>query len=293
MAKVGFVGLGKMGAAMAPRLLDVGHSLTVWNRSAPSAQALGTAGARVATRPAEVTDASDFVVSMLSDDAAASAVFNGPDGLLSVSSTGKLFIEMSTLKPSTVRDLAAQAGVQGGALVDAPVSGTVAPAKTGQLLAFCGGSDEDVSRARPILDVLTRRVIHAGPVGQGALLKLVVNLPLAVYWDSLAEAMALGSGGGLSPNLMIDAIEDSSAALKVLPLKSPIILGKAQPVAFDAQSMQKDLRTMLDTAEKLGVELPTTTATLGAYSNMVDAGFGSADAVTLVQFLAEQVPTEE
>lgn len=293
MAKVGFVGLGKMGAAMAPRLLEAGHSLTVWNRSAASAEVLAAAGATVAARPAEVAEVSDLVVSMLSDDAAVMAVFTDPDGLLSNLATGKLFIEMSTLKPTTVRDLAAQVAAQGGALVDAPVSGTVAPAKTGQLLALCGGSDEDVARARPILDVLTRRIIHAGPVGQGALLKLVINLPLAVYWDSLAEAMALGSGGGLSPDLMIDAIEDSSAALKVLPLKSPIILGEEQPVAFDAQSMQKDLRTMLATAQDVGLKLPTTTATLSAYSNMVDAGLGSEDAVNIVRFLAGQTSTEE
>ncbi len=293
MAKVGFVGLGKMGAAMAPRLLEAGHSLTVWNRSVASTQALASAGATVANRPAEVAEASDVVISMLSDDAAVMAVFTSPGGLISNAVTGKLFIEMSTLKPATVRDLAARVLAQGAALVDAPVSGTVAPAKTGQLLALCGGADEDIARARPILEVLARRIIHAGAVGQGALLKLVINLPLAVYWDALAEAMALGSSGGLTPELMIEAIEDSSAALKVLPLKSPIILGEEQPVAFDAQSMQKDLRTMLSTAEILGLELSTTSATLNAYSNMVDAGLGSADAVNIVQFLSERTSPKE
>src|SRR5690606_21456781 len=151
---------------------------------------------------------------------------------------GKLFIDMSTLRPSTVQALAGRVKAAGAGFVDAPVSGTVGPAKAGKLLALAGGSEEDLARAREALQVLTRRIIHAGPCGSGARLKLVVNLPLAVYWTALAEAMALGQRGGLDQRMMLETILDSSAALAVLPLKAPTLLGEKAEVAFDVASMQ-------------------------------------------------------
>ena len=233
MARVGFIGLGKMGAVMAPRLLEGGHNVTVWNRSLEKCKDIESKGSAVAGEPSGVATASDIIITMLLDDAAVESIFDGPSGLLSVPMEGKLFIDMSTLRPGTVRSLSQRIEKRGARLVDAPVSGTVAPAKDGKLLALAGGFEEDIERARPVLDVLCRKVVHAGPVGQGALLKLVVNLPLAVYWQALAEAAALGQSGGLDLKLMLETIQDSSASLAVLGLKTPAILGKPGPVAFD------------------------------------------------------------
>ncbi len=287
MQSIGFLGLGKMGAVMAPRFIDAGFALTVWNRSADKAQPLSDAGAAVASTPANVVAAADIVISMLRDDAAAEQVFLGRDGLLSGNVAGKLFIEMSTLRPETARSLAERCKQQQAAFIDAPVSGTVAPAKEGKLMALVGGSDADIERARPVLDVLTRRIVHAGPVGQGDMLKLVLNLPLAVYWQSLAEATALGAAGGLELATMLDAMADSGAAIKVLPLKIPLIIEGSDYVAFDIATMEKDARSIVETGNAFGVPMPATSASLETYAAANAEGLGAADAVAIVRRLSD------
>jgi len=289
MANVGFVGLGKMGLAMAPRLIEAGHKLTVWNRTLDKCLTLRDQGAVVAGNPAQLAKSSDIIFTMLLDAVAIDQVYNGSDGLLSQSVRGKLFIDMSTLAPSSVKKLADKVVDKGAAFVDAPVSGTVAPARDGKLLALVGGSLKDVEAARPLLNVLCRRIVHAGPVGQGALLKLAVNLPLAIYWQALAEAVALGQSGGLNKKLVLDTIQDSSAALAVLGLKIPAILDESRSVAFSTASMKKDLLSMLETGKSQEVPMATTEAVLAAYSAAIDAGLGDDDAVSVIRFLTEQV----
>ena len=293
MQTIGFLGLGKMGAVMAPRFLAAGFPLTVWNRSTERTAPLAAAGARVAATPAAVAENAEIVISMLRDDDAARAVFSGTAGLLSTDVTGKLFIEMSTLRPATMRALAASCGQRGAAFIDAPVSGTVGPATDGMLMALAGGSEADLERARPALAVLTRRIVHAGPVGQGALLKLVLNLPLAVYWQSLAEAAALGRAGGLSLDLVLDAMKDSGGAIRVLPLKIPLILEGSDYAAFDIATMEKDATAIVEAGAELGVPMPAAGAALAAYAEARAAGLGAADAVAIVRRLADTIETPE
>lgn len=283
---ISFLGLGKMGAVMAPLFLQAGHQLTVYNRDPKKATALVDQGAKLACSPQQACDSSDFIFTMLSDDKAIQSVFFDNKGLLSTDVTGKLFIDMSTLQVETVKILSDAVIKQGADFIDAPVSGTVAPAAEGKLMFFCGGEAAVIERATPLLEILSRRIIHAGDIGSGALLKLVVNLPLAVYWQSLAEAVRLGSSGGLNEELMLDAIADSSAALAVLSMKIPTILGADLPVAFDMKSMEKDLNSILTTAQQLNLELPTTTSTLRSYSEAIEKGdMGDKDAVTVVNYL--------
>lgn len=283
---ISFLGLGKMGAVMAPLFLQAGHQLTVYNRDPKKATALVDQGAKLACSPQQACDSSDFIFTMLSDDKAIQSVFFDNKGLLSTDVTGKLFIDMSTLQVETVKILSDAVIKQGADFIDAPVSGTVAPAAEGKLMFFCGGEAAVIERATPLLEILSRRIIHAGDIGSGALLKLVVNLPLAVYWQSLAEAVRLGSSGGLNEDLMLDAIADSSAALAVLSMKIPTILGADLPVAFDMKSMKKDLNSILTTAQQLNLELPTTTSTLRSYSEAIEKGdMGDKDAVTVVNYL--------
>ena len=289
MSRLGFLGLGKMGAAMAPRLLGDGRSLVVWIRNAARVGPLVAAGATAASTPRELVRDADVVFVMIRDDAAAASVYEGPDGLLAGDAGGRLFIEMSTLRPATIARLDALVRGRGAALLDAPVSGTVGPARDGKLLALVGASAADLQRARPFLDLLCRRIVHAGPVGQGALMKLVVNLPLAVYWQSLAEALALGHAGGLEYRAMLETLQDSSAALAVLGLKTPVILGDAPAPAFDVASMQKDVLYMLETGSASGVPMPATAAALATYSAAIAGGLGAEDAVAIVRFLAERM----
>ena len=286
MKKISFLGLGKMGSVMAPLFIEAGHQLTVFNRNKDKSEALREQGAIIASNPAEASQTSEYVFTMLSDDAAVESVFLSEQGLLSTDVKDKLFIDMSTLKPSTVTMLAKKVSDASAYFIDAPVSGTVAPAAKGQLMFFCGGASKQIERARPLLDILSRRIIHAGDIGSGSLLELVVNLPLAIYWQALAEAVSLGSSGDLSDEIMLDAIADSSAALAVLKMKIPVMLGEDLPVAFDMNSMVKDLKSIIVTADESGLRLPTTTSALNVYIKAIEeAGMGQDDAVKVLSFV--------
>ncbi len=160
--------------------------------------------------------------------------------------------------------------------------GTVAPAGKGQLVALVGGQAEDIARARPVFDVLCREVIHAGPAGSGALLKLVANLPLGVYWQALAEAVAMGRAGGLSLDLILEAVGQSGGALAALKLKGEAIRDPQAHVAFDVDSMIKDLGYIVETAERFGVSVTTARDSLARYRSVAEGGKGAADAVAIV-----------
>lgn len=283
MAVVGFIGLGRMGTPMASRLLDGGTEMWVWNRSAARAASLIEAGARRAAMPAEVTARAEIVFSMLRDDDAAREVYSGTGGLLTVPAKGKLFVEMGTLRPAMVRALDEGARAVGGRFIDCPVSGTVAPAREGRLLGLAGGDATDLERAQPYLDRLCRRVIHAGPVGSGAVLKLAVNLPLAVYWVALGDAVSLGRAGGLDADVVLEAISDSSAALTVLRLKLPAIrTGGSSDAAFDVAAMCKDVAYMVEEGALAGVALPSASLAATAYAAALELGLGERDAVAVV-----------
>src|SRR5215831_4134459 len=190
---IGIIGTGRMGAAIAGRLLGLGRKVAVWNRTAAKAQALAAAGATVAATPAALVRDCDLVISMLTDAAAIEAAYAGPGGALEAAAPGKLFVEMSTVRPEAEIALEARVRAEGAALVDCPVGGSVGPAKEGKLFGFVGGAEADVARARPVLEQICRRVEHVGPVGAGARMKLAINLPLLVYWQALAEALALAA----------------------------------------------------------------------------------------------------
>jgi len=284
--RIGFIGLGKMGSVMAPLFIEAGYQLTVYNRSSEKTQQLKSFGAQVADKPSVVSENSDFIFTMLSDDKAVESIFLSEQGLLSVEVQDKLFIDMSTIQPQTAIMISEKIQKKSAAFIDAPVSGTVAPAAKGELLIFCGGDGEQIERVKPCLEVLARRIIHAGNTGSGSLLKLVVNLPLAIYWQALAEAILLGKSGELSDETMLDAIADSSAALAVLKMKIPIMLGEDMPVAFDMQSMVKDLALMLSAASDSGINIPTTKSSFEVYSEAVKEGsFAKDDAVRIIDYM--------
>jgi len=287
--KIGFLGLGKMGSGIAARLVEAGHDVIVWNRTRAKCDPLRELGAAVATVPREVPARTEIVISMLYDDYSVEEVFNGPDGLLSVPVEGRLFIEMSTLRPEKAKAIARSCGEQGAEFIDVPVSGTVGPARSGKLMALVGGSESNLERARPILEDMTRRIVHAGPVGSGSLLKLVLNLPLAVYWQSLAEAIAMGHAGGLEIETMLNVINDSGGGLSALSHKISMIVENSENVAFDMKTMIKDSQNILAKGEEYGIPMPAMSVALDSYNAAHSAGLGDADAVAIVRFLLESV----
>src|SRR5438046_7163885 len=259
--KIGIAGTGRMGSALTGRLLGCGHEVAVWNRTPGKTGPLEAAGAKVAATPTDLAARSEVVITILTDAAAIDALYGGATGLLAGDVRGKLFIEMSTVRPETEVTLAAKVRAKGAALVDCPVGGSVGPAKEGKLFGFVGGDAGDVARARPILEQLCRRVEHVGPVGAGARMKLAINLPLLVYWEALAEALALCAPLDLDPARVIDILADTSGGPNVLKNRGSALAAAMQgkepsPVTVDVETMRTDLRTMAEEADAFGFALP-------------------------------------
>lgn len=283
---IGIVGIGRMGAAMATRLLGLGHQVTVWNRSPAKAQALAAAGATIAATPRALAEGCDVILSILADAPAVEAAYFGPDGVGSGPLAGKVVIEMSTLRPETQQSLAARLKALGAAVVECPVGGTVGPARDGKLLGFAGGSAEDFARAKPVLEQLCRRVEHVGAAGAGAAMKLAINLPLLVYWQALGEALAIIRPLGLDPTRVMDILADTSGGPNVLKVRGATIAkvmagGDPGPVTFDVDLIRKDLRTMIEEAAALGATLPVTQRALEVFDEASREGLGGEDAVRL------------
>jgi 3-hydroxyisobutyrate dehydrogenase len=275
-----------MGAAMAQRLMSVGHEVSVWNRSPGKTKPLVDAGAKLAATPRELARASELVITILTDSGAIDATYDGEHGLLAGDVKGKLFIEMSTVRPEVEEKLAEKIRAKGGAIVDCPVGGTVGPARDGKLLGFVGGEPGDVARAKPVLDQLCRRVEHVGPIGSGARMKLAINLPLLVYWQALGEALLLIKSLGLDPARVMDILSDTSGGPNVLKARGPAIAQalngeEVAPVTFDVDSIRKDLRTMIEEGRALGAALPVTAQALACFDEASRDGLGPKDASTL------------
>ena len=283
---IGFCGTGRMGTAMVLRLIDQGHRLTVWNRTEAKAKPLLERGARWAATPAALAQSHDIVISILTDTRAVERVYSGDSGLLSGAVKGKLFIEMSTVPPATIRALATAVRAKGAGLVDCPVGGTIGPARDGKLLGLAGGEAADFARAKPILEQLCRRVDHLGANGNGAAMKLAINLPLCVYWEALREAMALIRDTGIDPAKALEIMGESSGGANALKSRAGKIVtalaGGAPDVGFDIDGIRKDLRTMAEVAKAAGVALPVAAKTLESYDEAAAGGWGGRDGSSLV-----------
>jgi 3-hydroxyisobutyrate dehydrogenase len=267
---IGIAGIGRMGSSIGARLMDVGHALTVWNRSQEKTRPLIEAGARGAASPAALVGASEIIITSLTNAGALDGVYRGPQGLLSGDAKGKLFIEMSTVPPQVQVALAEKVRAVGGAFVECPVGGSVIPARSGKLMGLVGADPADAARARPILDQICRRVLHAGPVGSGAVLKLAVNLPLMIYWQALGEQLALCADLDIDPAELLDFLSETSGAATILKQRMPIVVArlkneKAPIVNFNLDGGIKDIRAMLEEGEHRGVDLPLLRQTLACY----------------------------
>jgi 3-hydroxyisobutyrate dehydrogenase len=291
--QIGIAGIGKMGAAIAQRLIEIGHTVTVWNRSADKLKPLAAAGAALAATPAELADKSEVVITILTDATAIDAVYGGASGLLAGDVHGKLFIEMSTVRPQTELALAAKVRAKDAAIVECPVGGSTSPARQGKLIGLMGAEPADAARARPILEQLCRRLEHCGPIGAGAVMKLTINMPLMIYWQALGEALALCRPLGLDPARIMDLLADTSGGPNVLKVRGAGVAqmlkgGDAGPVTFDIDSAVKDLRTMVAEGKAHGVELPLTETTLGCYEETKRNVSGAAEVSSVSVYWANR-----
>ncbi len=280
--RIGVCGMGKMGSTIARRLLTFGHAVTVWNRDAAKTAPLAAEGATAAASPAALAAAVDLVITIVFDATALDAVYRGPLGLLSADLTGKVVVDMTTVRPEAEAAIAEDVIRHGGAFVECPVGGTVGPAREGRLFGFAGGAAADVARARPVLDQLCRRVEHVGAVGDGARVKLAINLPLLVYWQALGEAISLCQSVGLPPERLIDILGDTTGAANGIKGRGPdIVRGLSgidiAPGSSDMHTACKDIESMLALAAETGVALPAASVALAGYRDAIAAGRGHVD----------------
>jgi 3-hydroxyisobutyrate dehydrogenase len=285
--KVGLVGLGRMGSAIAQRLTERGCELAAWDRSAKACDAQSKRGLRVVESPRAVAAAADVVVSIITEDNGVRQIFTGRDGFLSGDASGKLFIEMSTLQPMTHRELAPLVKAKGARLVDAPVMGSIPTVREGKLLALLGGEAADVERARSVLDHLTRRVVHIGGNGAGCAMKLAVNLGMAVYLQSLAEAISLGQSEGLTLEQMLDIFGEAPTASPFLKGKAGVLRGEHADVTLDIRTMRKDVMSAIATGARNGVAMPAAAGTLASFSAAVAGGWGDKDLAEMPRYFRE------
>lgn len=287
--KIGLVGLGRMGSAIAQRLSEQGCQVRGWDISPEATKALAGAGLQAAKSPRDAADGADVVISIITEDNGVRRIFTGPDGFLAGDVAGKLFIEMSTLQPMTGRELAPLVEAKGARLVDSPVLGTIPQVKEGKLFALLGGRAEDVARARAVLEKMTRRIEHMGPNGAGYAMKLSVNLGLGAYIEALSESLALGARQGLALDQMLDVLQEAPYASNWMKSKIGVLKGEKPAMTLDIRTLRKDIMSAVATGALSGVPMPLTAGTLAALSAAVANGYGGGDLAELAKFVREQM----
>ena len=258
MERIGFVGLGTMGGAMAGHLARAGYPLTVWNRTPGRAAGLIAAGAREAVTPAEVAAASDVIIVCVSDTPDVEAVLFGPGGVAEGVRSGSLVIDCSTIAPGATRDMAVRLAALGVDLADAPVSGGSEGAQKATLTIFVGAEPAVFERVRPILEVLGKTITHVGPIGSGQAVKAVNQVILAGTYLGVAEGIILAIKAGLDVDQVVGALGGGAAQSWVLANRSGRMLANDYPLGFKVELHLKDLGIALNLATESGVELPVT-----------------------------------
>lgn len=290
---VGIAGIGKMGAAIGSRLLSLGHPVTVWNRTAERAQPLLDAGARWAESPKALAESVDVVITLLTNEAALDDVYATASGLLAGQVQNKMFIDMSTVRPAKPQEMAQRAEAVKARFLECPVGGSVGPAKEGKLLGFVGGQAQDLQKVQDLLGVICRRVEHVGPHGAGATMKLAVNLPLMVYWQTLGEALSLVEPLGLDPQRVIDILSDSSGGPNMLKVRGGMIAQtlsqkKSDQITVNVATMRKDMQAMLDQGQATHKSLPLTALALQKFESAAQSGLDGKDCSELLVWWLSQ-----
>ena len=275
--RIGFLGLGTMGAAMAGNLAKGGFAVTGWNRTPDRAPELAQLGVERAATPADVARASEVIVICVSDTPDVDAVVFGPSGLVEGARAGQLVVDCSTISPSATRDFAARLADRGIDLVDAPVSGGSEGAQKATLTIFCGGEAAAVERARPILEAMGRTITHVGPSGAGQAVKAVNQVILAGTYLGVAEGVVLAAKAGLDVGQVVEALAGGAAQSWVLANRSGRMLANEYPLGFKVALHRKDLGIALDLAREMGADLPVTTMTAAIEDELIEGGHADDD----------------
>lgn len=277
MMKYGFLGIGIMGQAMAKNLISAGLDVTVWNRTKEKCSPLVDLGAHLGASPGEVTAQCDITFAMVSDPAAAAALFFDDGGVLEGIAPGKAYVDVSTVDPETALHIAEAVKIKGGRFLEAPVSGSKKPAEDGTLVFLCGGDESLYHEAAPALQLMGKKSFYFKEVGQGAQMKLVINMIMGTMMTAFAEGLALGDKGGLDMADILEVLTQGAIDNPMFRLKGPQMAKSSFSTAFPLKHMQKDMRLALQLGDECGQALYTSGAANNSYIKAREQGGADED----------------
>lgn len=283
MEQVALIGLGVMGSGMGENLLNAGFPLTVYNRTRERALPLEALGARIAGTPREAAKGAQVVISIVADDDASRAVWQGEQGALAGAEAGAVLIECGTLSPGWVRELAAEARKRGCGALDAPVTGSKEQAETGKLLFLVGGEKADLEKARPVLAAMSRGIEHLGPSGSGVTMKLLNNFICGVQIATMGEAVALIERTGMDRDKVLNVLYAGAPGSPIVKTIGPRMAERNYQVHFFLKLMEKDMRYALALGAEHGVKLETAAAAHHQFHTAAQNGFGEKDMAAVVE----------
>jgi 3-hydroxyisobutyrate dehydrogenase len=273
---------------MAMNILQAGYRVTAYNRSREKTPVLAEAGANILASPREVVAQSDIVFLMLSDASAIHAVLNGNSGVMAAMAPGKLVVNMSTIAPSDAVSFAQQVATAGGRYVDAPVSGSVGAAKTGQLIMLAGGEQEAVTACQPFFAVMGKETFHFGAAGMGSSAKLAINLLLGIMGQGIGEAVLFAEKSGVNKEKMLELISSSALNSPFFQIKKEMYRTDDFPAAFKVSLMAKDLGLVTAEAERIKTTLPLAEVAATTYCSARDHDKAELDMAAVYLELREQ-----
>lgn len=277
-----------MGLAMADNLIKAGYDLTVWNRNPDKCKPLQEKGAKVAQTAKAVAEQCDVTVAMLADPQAAEVVATGADGIAAGMREGKGYVDVSTVDAGTAQKISKAIKGTGATYLEAPVSGSKQPAEKGQLIFLCGGDKDLYDKATPLLKVMGKAQFFLGEVGNGANMKLVVNMVMGTMMTTLGEGLTLAQKSGLSQEQLIEVLGLGVMANGMFSMKGPSMTQHKYPTAFPLKHQQKDLRLALELAHEHGQELPTASAANRLYEQAKQMDKGDDDFSAVLEAIIAQ-----
>jgi 2-hydroxy-3-oxopropionate reductase len=289
--RIGYIGLGLMGKSIAFNLLKAGFPLTVHNRSRGAVEELAARGAHAADSPRQVAEECDVVMTNLPDSPDVDSVVLGKDGVIEGTRPGMLFIDNSTIKPATAREISARLQAVGVAALDAPVSGGDIGAREGTLAIMVGGPQAAFEKARPIFEAMGKTITYVGESGAGQVAKACNQVMVAAQMVAMGELMLLAQKAGADPKRVVEAIRGGAAQCWTLDVKPQRLLAGNRNPGFKACMMHKDLAIVMDTAREYGMPLPTTAINLQLYESMLQLGQRELDnsaVIGVLEMLADE-----
>jgi len=287
MANLGFIGLGVMGSRMVKRLLGAGHQVTGYNRTKSKAQWLLDAGMKWADTPRAVVEASEISLSMVTNTSALRTIAEGPAGLLAGIAPGRIHVDMSTVSPAYSEELARLIEGKGGAMLDAPVSGSVVTLEDGKLSLMVGGDPEVFEKVKPVLLDIGPKVTHVGRNGLAVTMKIATNLSLAVQMLAFSEGVLIAEKSGIKRETAVEVLTNSVIASPMVKYRGPFVLDMPEEAWFNVNMMQKDMNLALELGRQLDVPLPTTAVTNEFLTAARGMGLQERDFAILFEVLAQ------